>query len=427
MIRLAVNVEIQGESVHVGDIAGNDCQDACFTYAEEYLARSGGRAISISLPLSEKAFTAERTRNFFEGLLPEGFIRKCVAQLMRADESDYLAILGGLGNECLGAIRVFDNAAQQILPGYIKLSEAEVRALAQEGATESVQLVAKSHLSLTGASGKVGLYYNEKEGQWYFPVGEAPSTHIVKQSHVRLKKIVANEQLCLLTAQNLGLEVPESFIVSLEDNDGENVLFATKRYDREIGAQHKIISGLPVPYRLHQEDFAQALGIASAAKYEKRQEGYLQKMFELLRAYSANPVADQLKLWDICLFNYFAGNTDSHIKNFSLLYSGDFKHIKLAPAYDLVSTMIYDGSTDEMAFSIGGKYSVHKIGREEFAKEAVNVGLGGKLAMARFDNMAQNFVKALLQAQEILQRQGFNEAEAIGEKILNSGGIKYYR
>ena len=62
------------------------------------------------------------------------------------------------------------------------------------------------------------------------PIGEAPSTHIVKQSHVRLKKIVSNEQLCLMTAKNLGIDVPESFIVTTNSDD-ETVLFATKRYD----------------------------------------------------------------------------------------------------------------------------------------------------------------------------------------------------
>ena len=83
---------------------------------------------------------------------------------------------------------------------------------ASEGATESAELVTKTHLSLTGA-------------------------HIVKQSHVRLKKIVAN--------------------------DDEAVLFATKRYDRIFVADANVIDGLPVPRRLHQEDFAQALGIAA--------------------------------------------------------------------------------------------------------------------------------------------------------------------
>ncbi|CCY58926.1 hipA-like N-terminal domain [Clostridium sp. CAG:632] len=60
--------------------------------------------------------------------------------------------------------------------------------------------------------------------------------HIVKQSHVRLKKIVANEQLSLLTAKHLGIEIPESFIVTTNRNDDEAVLFATKRYDRQFVA-----------------------------------------------------------------------------------------------------------------------------------------------------------------------------------------------
>lgn len=38
-----------------------------------------------------------------------------------------------------------------------KLSLGEVRALAAEGASKSTQLLVGSHLSLAGASGKVGL------------------------------------------------------------------------------------------------------------------------------------------------------------------------------------------------------------------------------------------------------------------------------
>ena len=34
----------------------------------------------------------------------------------------------------------------------------------------------------------------------------------MKQSHVRLDGIVTNEQLCLQTAKNLGIDVPDSFV-----------------------------------------------------------------------------------------------------------------------------------------------------------------------------------------------------------------------
>lgn len=77
---------------------------------------------------------------------------------------------------------------------------------------------------------------------------------------------------------------------------------------------------------------------------------------------------DQLKLWKICVFNYLIGNTDNHIKNQSLLYSEDLKRIRLAPAYDIVSTMIYDSSTENMALGINGIYRITDISREDFEK-----------------------------------------------------------
>lgn len=64
-------------------------------------------------------------------------------------------------------------------------------------------------------------------------VGSAPSNYIVKQSHVRLSNIVINEQFCLLTAEKLGIDVPESFVLQAGKNKTEDaaILFATKRYD----------------------------------------------------------------------------------------------------------------------------------------------------------------------------------------------------
>ncbi|WP_418474817.1 HipA N-terminal domain-containing protein [Frisingicoccus sp.] len=49
--------------------------------------------------MEEKTFDAQRTRIFFEGLLPEGFTRRCVAEWMHMDENDYVSILAGLGRE----------------------------------------------------------------------------------------------------------------------------------------------------------------------------------------------------------------------------------------------------------------------------------------------------------------------------------------
>lgn len=324
----------------------------------------------------------------------------------------------------MGAIKILNLEDDTIQSGYRKLSANDVYALASEGATESAELVTKSHLSLTGASGKVGLYFDEDEKEWYLPLGEAPSTHIVKQSHVRLKKIVANEQLCLMTAKYLGMDVPESFIITTEKNDEEAVLFATRRYDRKFVGTDALIGGKKIPRRLHQEDFAQALGIAASDKYEKNNSGYMKKLFDLLRTHSAEPIVDSLKLWDICVFNYLIGNTDNHIKNLSLLYDEELKSVRLAPAYDIVSTVVYRSSTENMAISIDGIYNINEITRESFENMAVQIGLGSRMLMRKFDTMVGEFELALNRAKKELQKQGFDEVEQICEMIMKKGGIK---
>lgn len=426
MRKLDVLIELNGKERYVGEIEETTRGSAVFSYADDYLEDPQSRAISVNLPLEERSFDERSTKIFFDGLLPEGFTRRSVAEALHEDETDYISILSALGRECLGAVRIKEDRDEEIVDDYIELSEDDVQKLAAEGASESAELVTKAHLSLTGASGKVGLYYDESDNRWYLPIGKAPSTHIVKQSHVRLKQIVANEQLCMMTASKLGIETPESFIIRTGSTDKEDVLFATKRYDRMIRSGCRSLRGLDVPGRLHQEDFSQALGIPAAGKYEKDQFSYLKKMFGIVQSYFSEPLKDQLKLWDMIVFDYLIGNTDGHIKNFSLLYSDDLKKISLAPAYDIVSTIVYDSGTPYMAMSIDGEYDIRRITRGSFENEASDIGLGIKTAVKRFEDMADRFEAALDAAEKELTDEGFSEASDVREKILRRGGISKY-
>mgnify|MGYP002622119378 FL=1 len=74
-VDVSVFIELQGSRVLVGKIVGNS-DTAQFSYSQEYLADKAHRAISLSLPLQEESFSAEQTKCFFEGLLPEGFSRR---------------------------------------------------------------------------------------------------------------------------------------------------------------------------------------------------------------------------------------------------------------------------------------------------------------------------------------------------------------
>ena len=380
----SVYIEIKGDLKYAGHIVGNSYTDACFQYSEDYMDSAYAAPLSISLPLRSETFTPEQTRCFFDGLLPEGFSRRAVADWIKADENDYLTILAVLGSECIGAIRITEGDVRGE-SGYEELSLEQVKELANEGATRSTQILIKTHLSLAGATGKVGLYYDESTDRWFLPKGNAPSTHIIKQSHVRLKNLVVNEQLCVMTAGKLGLNVSESFIIDTGNGDDSDILYATRRYDRRDWSD-RMIDGMRVPYRAHQEDFAQAMGIPASDKYEKTDSDYLGKMFDLIRSNCENPLEDQTKLWQMICFNYLIGNTDCHIKNHSLMYDSNLKGISLAPSYDMVSTQIYNMSGD-MSFFIGGKLDIHDIGREDLSVAARRAGLAPKYAIQILDRI----------------------------------------
>lgn len=417
-MKLRVEIEKNGIMITAGYISGSTAADARFEYSDEYISE-GNKPISISLPTDERKFSPTQTQIYFEGLLPEGFTRGEVARSIHVDANDYIGILSALGKECLGAIKVTatDDPAYEE-PTYERLELARVKALAAEGASATAELVTKSHLSLTGASGKTGLYYDADNETWYLPKGSAPSTHIVKQSHVRLSGIVVNEQLALRTAEKLGIDIPRSFIFSTGGNSDADVLLATERYDRLFSKESRQISGMQAPLRLHQEDFAQAMGINSFRKYEREGEEYLKDMFTLLRKQSSNPIEDQLKLWDIIVFNYLIGNTDGHIKNFSLLYDKDMNSVRLAPAYDLVCTTIYESTSRNMAFNIGGETLIDNIDRECFKRASVDAGISERVALGRFDMMSERFTDALNESAEELADIGYRYAISIKDSIM---------
>ena len=411
-----ISIDIHEKPVLVGAISGTDSSDAQFRYDASYLNRTDAAApISLSLPLQSDPFSAEQTKCYFDGLLPEGFTRRAVAEHLHLDENDYVEILYRLGRECIGALRIHkrDEVSEA---HYEKLTMEQVRQLASEGASESVALVIESRLSLAGATGKVGLYHDPKTGEWYLPHGTAPSTHIVKQSHVRLKRIVPNELLCIETARLCGIDVPETTILDLGSGKDEDILLASKRFDRLATSE--------LPLRLHQEDFAQALGIPASQKYETGTH-HLQQMFALLRTHSAQPIEDQLKLWDRIVFNYLVGNTDGHLKNFSLLYSADLSTLRLAPAYDMINATGYRGMTHEMAFAIGGTKQLEDITLDSFRLAAKEAGLGERMALDRLNNMLQRFRHALSDATEHLHTQGIPDVDELQETILHTGGIAF--
>lgn len=132
-----------------------------------------------------------------------------------------------------------------------------------------------------------------------------------------------------------------------------------------------------------------------------------------------------MKLWDLTVFNFLIGNTDNHLKNLSLLYDASLASVRLAPAYDVISTTVYSGSTRDLSMRIGDAVTVDDVSESSFRMAAREVGIGEKLAIKRFSAMAQQFESALASTAEELTGKGFTNATQLREQILLTSGYRH--
>ena len=86
------------------------------------------------------------------------------------------------------------------------------------------------------------------------------------------------------------------------------------------------------------EDFAQIL-----VKYphEKYDSANYEQIGRVIYVYSGDGLADVQQLARRLLTNILLANGDAHLKNWSLLYE-DQVTPRLSPAYDIVTTSVYD-------------------------------------------------------------------------------------
>ena len=243
-------------------------------------------------------------------------------------------------------------------------------------------------LSLAGAQDKVAVRIEGDEVS--LPLGGAPSTHILKPAVERFGGVVFNEALCMTLAAKINLPAAKVETRKVEDVD----YLLVERYDRK----QITVDGAPAVDRLHQEDFCQALNIVSELKYQKEGGPSFKQCFALLRNVSTAPVIDLANLLDAVIFNYLVGNNDAHGKNFSLIYIGNgsvINEIRLAPLYDVISTIYYPELNTDMAMKIGRAYSSANVTPRDFEQLALDVGLAKPLVRRRVPELAAAAIETL--------------------------------
>lgn len=328
--------------------------------------KSAEFSLSLSLPKKNEVYKNEECHGFFNGLLPENNeVRKLIGAKYGINPNNDFSVLKAIGYDCPGAVSFLAENNNSELKEYYEMrgklvSDKDLEKFINELPQKPLGIGANNlRLSLAGIQTKTAVLLID--GRINLPMSFTPTSHILKPAIREFKETVENEYICMKTAEKLGLNTAKVEIKSA----GDIKYLLVERFDREF-KDGKI-------KRLHQEDFCQALNVASAYKYESDGGVDFSKAFDLLKK-TTRPAIYIKEFINLMIFNYLILNNDAHGKNFSILYK-DNGEIELAPAYDILCTKVYPRTTNNMAMSIGECFNVGNVTPVHFKKLANDVGI----------------------------------------------------
>lgn len=292
--------------------------------------------------------------DFFANVIPEGRLRDVIVTSAGLDADDDLALLAFVGSDLPGAVTVRPFADEGLDRPMEMLSAAADRGNA-ESSSETLRF------SLAGAQLKFSLL---REGdRLTLPLKSQRGEWIVKLDSPAFPNLPANEYSMLEWARAAGFEVPECRLHTREHVaeplrryiPPETQVIAVRRYDRSEAG--------PV----HQEDFAQAVGVSPTPPERKYNQITYDMMVGLVRRFIDEGAVDEFirRL----VLTVAIGNNDAHLKNWSLIYPDKIRPL-WSPLYDQVSTVAWEALDRTLALKLGGTKDFGRVDRSLFERLA---------------------------------------------------------
>lgn len=256
------------------------------------------------------------------------------------------------------ARRFFGSGGVPILP----YSRQNINELARE--------VIESHTTVTGVQPKLSMDINRggRDEPDRLTIVGLWGRYILKPKSDTYPWLPEDEDLTMHLATLARIQVVPHALIRFSDGE---LTYITRRIDRDDDGRKYLM-----------EDACQLSERLASDKYKSSYEN----VGKLIRSYSSMPQLDVVNYWEVVVFSWLTGNSDMHLKNFSLfcripgLYT-------LTPAYDLLNVHLLFDDPEELALTLDGRK--RKINRQNFVNAMRTTGLDDKV----IDNIFAKFQK----------------------------------
>ena len=241
----------------------------------------------------------------------------------------------------------------------LDVSEETLKRLAEESTNKG--------FTVPGVQKKLSLHLTEEN---------APTGYILKPQTEEYETLPEAEYLVMQMARIVGIKTVPFALIKM---NGQGVLaYITKRIDRiTVDGKKQMLA---------MEDFCQLEERLTEDKYKASYE----RCAKVIQKYSSMAKFDLTELYLRLIFSFVIGNSDMHLKNFSLIEKaeGSSEYV-LSAAYDLLPVNAIMPE-DEEEFALTMFKRKRKIKRKDFLVFAEEIGIEQKSA----EKMIAKVVKA---------------------------------
>jgi len=337
---------------------------------------------SANRPVLGQVFEDDPTRlhrvrsgvpRWFANLLPEGPLRTLIAEAAGVHESREYYLLGHLGEDLPGAVRVE------------RLGESSTTTLDDQVPAEEIERDDSDFqlkFSLAGVQLKFSVLVDGRGAT--IPVSGSGGTSILKLQDLRYEMVPENEFSMMVWAGEVGIEVPDVALIDVakveglpdevRESPGKGLLVT--RFDRHGDD------------RIHIEDFAQILDHSPTTQGKYGGANYETIGRILLELSGIEDVHQYVRR---LVAMVAMGNGDAHLKNWSVIYP-DGRNAQLSPAYDLVATNTLVKARETLALNLGKTKEFESIEIGSFRRMARKLNLPRESA---FDDVVKETVARL--------------------------------